>query len=907
MSNKTVLYEEIPQKAYELGLTKPEVPEYIINNVKFDLYKWQKEALENFLIFNQIKESEKSNCPTHLMFHMATGSGKTLVMASLLLYYYKQGYRHFIFFVNANNVVDKTEYNFLDSTHNKYLYKNKIVIDDKLVNIKKVEVFSDFTDDIEIKFTTIQQLYNDIHIEKENKTILSDLHEKDIVMLADEAHHLNTTTKKYGQLNLDLESEITGRTGKKEIERKGWEHTVIELILNKKRQYTENKNVLLEFTATIPDDKNVIHKYRDKIIYRFSLKEFLQAGYTKEINLISSTFEKKERILQALLFSWYRYKIAIKYDIFNFKPVILFRSKSIAGSRRDYKYFLKLVRDLQPEDFNFLKQIDNKIIQTKSIYEQGKSRTWDVIEFIKREGIHYYEIVNFIKFNFRENNCIITNSEDNTAKTVEKTTEEQERLLNNLEDINNHIRAIFTVKRLTEGWDVQNLYDIVRLYKGQNTGGSTRQTPKATIQEKQLIGRGVRYYPFIFQDKTKNKRKFDDNVEHELRILEELFYYTYDEKSRYISHLKNELRKDGYILDDKIKKTFKIKDDFKKTDFYKDIKILYNTQEKNPDRKKQSLNDISKDFFGSYKLNNIELIEQEIGTNEEKDINRLDIHSNNLQTITVKISEFERHIFYKAINIKAAKSNSLFQFDKLKEELAINRIEDLLKDEFLGDFEINIVCQQNEKFEDIANQKKIMILLEFMDKFSKQMKAIINPTIGSEFKFSTFKNLFDGTKTKIVEKDTESKLMENELIAEDWYVLNAFHGTDEEKYLIDFIKNTIGNLQKKYKEVYLLRNEEVYTIYNFNDGRGFQPDFLLFLKDNNKENFYYQIFIEPKGEHIIKYDSWKNDFLEQITKKYGIDNILEYENKLYSLIGLPLFNNRNKKTFKCQYDKIIKG
>ncbi len=52
-------------------------------------------------------------------------------MAGLILSYYKQGYRHFLFFINQNNIVDKTENNFIDKTHTKYLFKEKIVIDDK--------------------------------------------------------------------------------------------------------------------------------------------------------------------------------------------------------------------------------------------------------------------------------------------------------------------------------------------------------------------------------------------------------------------------------------------------------------------------------------------------------------------------------------------------------------------------------------------------------------------------------------------------------------------------------------------------------------------------------------------------------------------------------------------------------
>lgn len=41
------------------------------------------------------------------MFEMATGSGKTLVMAGLILECYKQGYQNFIFFVNSANILEK--------------------------------------------------------------------------------------------------------------------------------------------------------------------------------------------------------------------------------------------------------------------------------------------------------------------------------------------------------------------------------------------------------------------------------------------------------------------------------------------------------------------------------------------------------------------------------------------------------------------------------------------------------------------------------------------------------------------------------------------------------------------------------------------------------------------------------
>ena len=72
----------------------------------------------------------------------------------------------------------------------------------------------------------------------------------------------------------------------------------------------------------------------------------------------------------------------------------------------------------------------------------------------------------------------------------------------------NPIRAIFAVQKLNEGWDVLNLFDIVRCYETRDSGRN--KIGKTTMSEAQLIGRGARYFPFK-QSETDNKycRKFD--------------------------------------------------------------------------------------------------------------------------------------------------------------------------------------------------------------------------------------------------------------------------------------------------------------------------------------------------------------------------------------------------------------
>ncbi|MGN5421838.1 hypothetical protein ACSVH3_11210, partial [Neisseria meningitidis] len=88
---------------------------------------------------------------------------------------------------------------------------------------------------------------------------------------------------------------------------------------------------------------------------------------------------------------------------------------------------------------------------------------------------------------------------------------------------------------------------------------------------------------------------------------------------------------------------------------------------------------------------------------------------------------------------------------------------------------------------------------------------------------------------------------------------------------------------------------------NFSDGEGFMPDFILLLKNKQKSSsngvddfLHYQIFIEPKGEHLVENDSWKDAFLKAITAEYGTDKILQKDTPHYRLIGLPFFTDNQE-------------
>ncbi|MFU1839483.1 DEAD/DEAH box helicase family protein, partial [Enterococcus faecium] len=66
-----------------------------------------------------------------------------MVMASLMLYLYKEfNYQNFIFLVNTDAIIKKTQENMLNSSSSKYLFNpNGIFIDGEKIMIQAVENF----------------------------------------------------------------------------------------------------------------------------------------------------------------------------------------------------------------------------------------------------------------------------------------------------------------------------------------------------------------------------------------------------------------------------------------------------------------------------------------------------------------------------------------------------------------------------------------------------------------------------------------------------------------------------------------------------------------------------------------------------------------------------------------------
>ena len=69
-----------------------DIPEIITKGLskKIILREYQIEAFESFLVYYE-NDKLKKNKQVHTLFHMATGSGKTVIMAGLILYLYTKG------------------------------------------------------------------------------------------------------------------------------------------------------------------------------------------------------------------------------------------------------------------------------------------------------------------------------------------------------------------------------------------------------------------------------------------------------------------------------------------------------------------------------------------------------------------------------------------------------------------------------------------------------------------------------------------------------------------------------------------------------------------------------------------------------------------------------------------------
>lgn len=881
-------------------------------NPMMRLRPYQTEAFQYFFSYWDNDFEEKPAKP-QLLFHMATGSGKTLIMAGIILYLYEKGFRNFLFFVNSGNVIEKTKDNFFNSASSKYLFGPTITIGNKRVEIKQVENFQNSDPDaINFCLQTIQGLHSDLNTPKEGGVTYDDFRSLRVVMIADEAHHINTATKKTGtslQMEMDLESY-----SEEYAQSDDWETTVMRIF------NSNSANVLLEFTATEDfANANIADKYKDKVIFDYPLKKFREDGYSKDIAVLQSDMQPIDRAMQAIIMSQFRRKLGnqIRQDI---KPVVMLKSKTIKENKEFFNLFVKTVKNLTVDTLRRIKS-------------NAKDGLLDAFNYFDRQGIALENLLIEIQEDFKEENLLLV---DGSTISTEK-----QQYLNSLESKDNEFRAVFAVDMLNEGWDVLNLFDIVRLYDTRDARAGV--VGKTTNSEAQLIGRGARYMPFTDKmepstapissvelacdidgavsgvtlvdheivyggqkpfNEYATKRKFDNQLENPLRHLETLSYHS-PSNPRYIQELNSALAATGIIESQSVEVVERLKESFKESHLYTNGYVFANEQEV---------------YFINEGLTNIgqNILDKEYSvriSSGEMTTNLVFSKATTTETISLKrisyqLGNFGKHILRAAIN----KFDGL-TFAMLHEIYPnLTSIKQFIESEdYLANIRVTIYGHE-DVIKNLSQKEKLFAVVEVLNQIEPMLaKGGIGIRGSKRFRPREIRNVFHdhcyrvaigkrGKEDGISMKDTTNTFLRLDLMNCSWYGYEDNFGTAEEKYLIKYIESIIEKLKEKYYEVYLLRNYKDLKIYSFEDGRATEPDFVLFLRKKGERGQFdnIQVFIEPKGEHLRRIDEWKMLFQMRIHN----DAILNFQtsNDRFDIWGMPFYT----RDFEDQFDGTFK-
>lgn len=818
--------------------------------------------------------------PIHLLFNMATGSGKTLVMASNILHLYDRGYRIFVFFVNTTAVVDKTRRNFLAEGTDKYEFADDVHHRGRHVPIREIEHIERADPDaINIVFTTIQGLHTQLAQPSEESLTRESFERQKVVFLADEAHHINALTK------ADYRT-----TKKEERDLQTWEGTVLSLL----NQHSEN--VLLEYTATIDwSDPALRDKYEDKALIRYELKEFREDGYSKDVYLLKSPVSKEGRMLRALLLSHYRELVAQEHGI-PLKPLVLMKSRNITDSKDDREFFRDLLARLDGDAIS-------RILEEEKAEGRGTGRMREALAFFEERGLTSDRLAEALRDSFGPAATEIINSKNQAQELLRDE-------IHNLEDPRVTIRVIFVVNMLNEGWDARNLFDIVRLDE------SNERPRDVTTSEVQLIGRGARYYPFALEEadsddpESRFKRKFDDDLTHDLRALEELHYHT-KTNNLFIEGLTEALVESGLKEPEEKEFTFRVRDSVVEGDIWNQGVVFMNSRNPVPLERRQSLADydVPKTIgvhFSGKGSREAAVFEGEAGPE-------------GTTTTTLDLSEFSPSLLLHAMNDPGLRT---FRFGELQDYFPSvpSRHDFITDDAFLGGLEVKVHAPTGLDPRRLSAFDQLAIVRTVLQRISNTLESNRHDWEGLDsWECSRVREVMQEEVTRkiSVSEDRNGKghsirAAPNAAIRApidefSWYLYDDNRGTQEEKRLIKLLDEYREKLEEAFDEYLLLRNEGDVKIFAFDNGRATEPDFIFLgrIADDTSDR-YLQVFMEPKGKHLVESDAWKEEFLETVDASAVVLELAKRAE--YRIVGAPFYNyerEQHEPRFRHRLDSLI--
>ncbi|PNS00259.1 hypothetical protein X927_04145 [Petrotoga mexicana DSM 14811] len=394
-------------------------------------------------------------------FKMATGSGKTYVMALSIVWQYfnykkenKDDYtsKYLLIAGEKNVIYDRLTRDFKDGKIFRELpliplewqeeFDLKVILKEDpihiipeavlfLTNIQQLEQRESKKKEVEQyidKVMELPEVYNvsDIYQENRIKEVLTTC--PNIMILKDEAHHIYSFEKAWKKILLELNKDLVS-------------------------QYGKGINMELDFSATPKTENGALFPW---IIVDFSLKEAIEMnivklplkGLVKGAKEIASkkTVERYRAWIDAGIRRWREYKDKLKP--LSKKPVLFFQCPENEEADEIYEYLNSAVPDLKDKVL---------LIHTNSTGEVKKADLSKAREF---------------------------------AKTIDDPDPEK-----------NPYEAIVSTMMLNEGWDVRNVNVIV---------GLRSYTSKRKVLPEQVIGRGLRK---MFLEE-------DANVDESINILE---------------------------------------------------------------------------------------------------------------------------------------------------------------------------------------------------------------------------------------------------------------------------------------------------------------------------------------------------------------------------------------------------
>ena len=452
--------------------------DHIVNNEPFQFWFCQREAIETLIYVYEVMKKRnfidmardfgagpiQGYDPSYdqyplYAFKMATGSGKTYVMALSIVWQYfnykkenKNDYtsKYLLIAGEKNVIYDRLTRDFKDGKIFRELplippewqeeFDLKVILKEDQIHIvpenvlflsniqpleerrnRKTEV-EEYVDDV-LALEEVKR--HDIYQENRIKEVLTSC--PNIMILKDEAHHIYSFEKAWKRILLELHRDLTS-------------------------QYGKGINMELDFTATPKTETGALFPW---IIVDFSLKEAVEMNIVKlplkgivkgaEETASEKAAERYRAWIDAGVRRWREYKEKLK--ALNKKPVLFFQCSNNEDADDVYKY-VNSIPDLKDKVL---------LIHTDSTGEVKKADLPKAREF---------------------------------AKTIDDPDPEK-----------NPYEAIVSTLMLNEGWDVRNVNVIV---------GLRPYTSERKVLPEQVIGRGLRK---MFPEE-------DANVEKSINVLE---------------------------------------------------------------------------------------------------------------------------------------------------------------------------------------------------------------------------------------------------------------------------------------------------------------------------------------------------------------------------------------------------